>query len=158
VSKININTTFFNRLPIYILFLVAPFAVSGLFQNLVPLVPTTVAIMGLTFLYFIFYFLRVKKLTITKFEKDTIILFVLPILFSFLGVFVALFLENNADYSQYASSDITGRMFLVVLNVTILLGLLSITVTWSENEIISLIKKYYYGLLIFVVIGIWQFF
>ncbi|WP_443256639.1 O-antigen ligase family protein [Virgibacillus sp. L01] len=143
---------------IYILFIVAPFAVSGWFQNLMPVIPTTVVFMVVTFLYFALYFLKVKKLTITVFEKNTILLFVIPILLSFLGVFVALFFENNSDYSQYVSGDFTGRMFLIILNVTILLGLLSISTNWSEREIINLIKKYYYGLLIFIIIGVWQFF
>ncbi|WP_033542292.1 hypothetical protein [Planococcus sp. CAU13] len=151
------NSNYLDKLPIYIIFIAAPFAVSSWFQNLIPFIPTTVIITMISVSYLITYFLKKKKIQVTLLEINIILLFLIPILISFIGIIFSLFFESDTNYLQYVSSDIFGRMVLVFLNVMLLIGLLSISANWTADEIISLIKKYYYGVLFFALIGAWQF-
>ncbi|MGG0716264.1 O-antigen polymerase [Robertmurraya massiliosenegalensis] len=102
--------------------------------------------------------MKKKKLTLTTFEKNTVLLFIIPIYLSIIGVAYVLLTQNDSNYLKYVMGNIPGRIFLVILNITILTGLLTMCIKWSEKEVNNLIKYYYYGLLIFAIFGVWQFF
>lgn len=157
MGKIKVKRISIYKFPISLYFFIAPFSISIIFQEIIPNVPTTVIIMMTTSLFFIFYFLKVRTFRISSFEKITLLLFIYPVFLSFIGIFVAMLLNGDQYYLQYLSKDFPSRMILIILNLTIIFGLLSLTVNWPYNKIIDLIKMYYYGLLIIVLIGVWQF-
>src|SRR5699024_9869315 len=104
------------------------------------------------------YFLRDGINRINKFETNTLLLFIIPIFMSLIGILTAMIDENNSEYMKYLVSKFPSRAILIFINIIILLGLLNITYNWSYRDLHSLIKKYYYGLFIFAIVGLWQFF
>jgi len=138
-------------------FLTAPFVVSSIFQGFIPNLPTSVVMQTLIASYLALYLLKRKTMVLTKFELTTIFLFIAPVMISILGVFVASILEQNIVYQRYVSSNLLNRVFIVTLNITILVGLLTMTSNWTIEKVLCMIKKYYYGLVIFTLVGVWQF-
>src|SRR5699024_4996385 len=90
-------------------------------------------------------------------EANTLLLFVIPIFLSLIGMLTAVISENNSEYMQYVTSKFPTRIILVIINIGILIGVLSKTSNWSYEELHNLIKKYYYGLVVFGIVGLWQF-
>lgn len=155
--KIQLNKIKFNKLIFAIFFFLAPFTVSGYYQNITPIGPTSVLIMGLVFVYTLIYLLKKRYISLDRFEFKVIFLFLFPIIFSFIGILFQVLTNNNIHYNVYMKSDLFNRLILIAFNITILTGLLNITKKWSLEKIKNLIKYYYYGVFLFSLIGFWQF-
>lgn len=156
--EINSIKTKINHIPIKLLFFLAPFTVSGLFQNITPFIETSLALQLIAFLYFFLFMLKHKKIVLKRFETYILMIFITPVLLSFIGVLSKVLFDPNAFYYEYIDADFKNRLILIVFNLTILVGLLTITHNWTREKTNNLIKKYYNGLFLFTVIGVWQFF
>ena len=155
--KIKIKKIGLSKIIYSLFFFLAPFAVSGFYQGISPIGPTSVVFMGLVFIYSLFYIFNKRYILLDKFELNIIFLFILPIIFSIIGICFKI-LTNDINYIAYIESDLLSRVILIVFNITILIVLLNITKNWSLEKFKNLIKYYYYGVFLFLLIGVWQFF
>jgi len=140
-------------------FFTGSFAVSERLNGMLPFtsIPVVILTTALSAIYLMTYLVKTKNILLNEFEKKIICLFMLPIIFSIIVMIITAFIKNRAEYWDFLRYDFPGRFILIIANITILIGLLSLTRNWSKNEIINLIRKYYYGLLIFPIVGLWQF-
>lgn len=139
-----------------LLFLFAPFAVSSVISEIVPVITLPVLLILLNFIFLSFILLK-KGIVFREVEKKIILIFILPIIASTFNVIVTLLTEESPFFADYASSHMFNRLFLVIANITILLGLIRITSGKSYVQKFTLIRKYYYGLIIMAFVGVWQF-
>lgn len=146
-----------NNLILNLYFLLAPFAVSTSFNQLSPLGTSSLLVLLVSFTYLSLDFLRNGIQLISKFKQRILLLFTLPIFTSLIGVVVSIIRENNKEYRLYLLEKLPARGILIFINIGILLGLLNISYNWSYREVKNLIKKYYYGLLVFALVAFWQF-
>lgn len=157
MSKIKIKKITVTELILGTYFLLAPFGVSDAINSLIPGLGLSLTMIGVIFIFFLLYFMKGNPIKLDRFEVNTILLFIIPIMLSFLGIFISLFTINNVEYIQYITENLPTRLLLIMANITIIVGLLSITDNWRFERIRNLIKKYYYGVLIFATVGVWQF-
>ncbi len=139
-----------------VFFILAPFTVFYGYENLFKVIPTSVISIILTSIYAFLLILYNGGFKLNIFERKIIFLFITPIFTSFIGILSALLIEKNASYYEYITFDFFNRLFLVVCNIIIFTTLLTITKSWDKYRIVNLVKKYYYGLFIFVLFGLWQ--
>src|SRR5699024_12186983 len=117
---ININYDVHNLIIFNFFFFLALFSVSSTFNEIIPILDTSMVVFLITFIYIAIYFLNNRSVKINNFEANTLLLFVIPIFLSLIGMLTAVISENNSEYMQYVTSKFPTRIILVIINIGIL--------------------------------------
>lgn len=135
----------------------APFGVSGIFQNLIGPIPSTVLILAGVVLILAIKTLQDGKILLNAGVKTVALLFFAPVLLSIaLGLPAGLLFDSPyITYYGYGEESI-GRYINLFLLLVFFIAAGSFCVAGGESVQRKIILAYWVGCSIFVLFGIWQ--
>ncbi|MGM0837619.1 MAG: O-antigen ligase family protein [Bacillota bacterium] len=139
----------------------APFSVSGIYQKLTPVPSSVLVTFFTTCLVFFVFLLHIKERE--KFEKLNreqrfyLSSIYLPAVLSVLAAFFNLTYMLSSQYVDYVMQSMPTRMINLTMYFVLFYSFFKLIRFLSEKTLLTITRFYLYGILVVVIVGIWQF-